>query len=75
MKKTQSGFQSDAADRIWNDHLGNNAYTRHRDQCPACLTAYETAGRSAPCPDGLRIFDELLADVYERVDEALVNHN
>jgi hypothetical protein len=55
------GFSNDAAEAIWAEHLGNNAFVWHRDQCPTCLQAYET--RLPPhdpvwCPIGQSIADE-----------------
>jgi hypothetical protein len=78
MKTTRSGFQNEAADKIWCDHLGNNAFVWHRDQCPACQEVAKTAvpGRHpAWCPEGERIFNEMIDDVLERVKEALENQN
>jgi hypothetical protein len=70
--------KNDAADKIWNDHLGNNAFVWHRDQCAVCLEAYETRLPSqtpAWCPDGDRIFHEMLDEVCAQMDEAIENQN
>jgi len=58
-KRTRSGFQNDAADKIWNDHIGNNPFVWHRDQCPICLEAYKTRSIRPPtwCPIGEHITD------------------
>ena len=78
MAKHRSGFASDAADKIWNDHLGDNVFVRHRDSCATCLAAYKARGlgqRCAGCPDGERIFDEMLDEVCARIDEVRANGN
>ena len=41
-KKNASGFKNDAADKIWNDHVGNNVFVHHRDQCPNCQDSIKT---------------------------------
>ena len=77
-KKTRSGFSNDAADKIWNDHLGNNAFTKHRDQCAVCLEVYRTRVFGQPaqwCTDGDRIFDAMLAEVEEKISEVLRHQN
>lgn len=73
-------FKNDAADKIWNDHLGNNAYVRHRDSCPTCLQAYwdrasKPDAACPDCPEGARIFDAVLEEIFEKIDEALLNQN
>jgi len=81
-----SGFKNDAADKIWNDHIGNNAFVRHRDQCALCqdviirtrnmtMRQYLAGQRPAWCADGERIFKEMLDEVVEQIDETLVNQN
>jgi len=79
-KKTSSGYANDAADKIWDDHLGNNNYVQHRDQCVTCLASYRTrrSGQSGPlqlCAEGDRIFDAMLEEVDEKIFEALQNQN
>ena len=89
-KRSSSGLQNDAADKIWNDHLGNNAFVKHRDQCSSCLAAYEARGvsdalkragyggepqRITGCPEGERIFDEMLDAVCAQMDEVMQNQN
>ena len=78
-KKTRNGFSNDAAEKIWTDHLGNNAYVRHRDQCEHCLAAYKAKqeGRphAPPCPEGERIFDAMLEEVDEKIFEVSRNQN
>lgn len=78
MRKTD--FKNDAADKIWSDHLGNNAYVRHRDDCSTCLQAYRARSSkqdaSCPdCPEGAQIFDAMLDEVLKKIDEALLNQN
>jgi hypothetical protein len=73
-----SGFSSDAADKIWNDHLGNNAFVEHRDRCAMCLAAFRTrqpGQEAALCRDGARIFNEMLDEVYAKIDEVTANQN
>jgi hypothetical protein len=76
MKKTRSGFTNAAADKIWNDHIGNNAFVRHRDQCAICLDVIK---RDVPgqrgCDDGERIFEEMLDEIYAKIEETFVNQN
>lgn len=75
-KRGSSGFRNDAADKIWNDHLGNNAFTRHRDQCAECLAfMHASADAYARCPEGERIFNEMIDDVLTQIDEALLRQN
>jgi len=77
-KRRSSGFQNDAAEKIWNDHVGNNAFVRHRDQCAVCLAVYQTreALRSVTwCPEGERVFDQMLDEVLAEVDEAIATGN
>ena len=78
-KRYPSGFTNAAADQIWQDHLGNNAFVRHRDQCPTCLATYQIRrpGSTTPpwCPEGERTFAEMIDDVYTRIEEALKNQN
>jgi len=76
--KTRSGFADSLADAIWNDHVGNNAFVTHRDQCPKCLAAYRAKvfdKRGLWCEEGDRIFSEVIEDVHARIDEALANRN
>lgn len=86
LRRLRGGFQNDAAEKIWNDHIGNNAFVRHRDQCPICQEAIEKtrdttfveylAGqRPEWCAEGVRIFDQMLDEVLEKVDEALSTGN
>ena len=77
-KKTSSGFANDAADKIWNDHLGNNAFVQHRNQCATCSDAFRerSPGQQASwCTDGSRIFDNVLDEVYAKIDEVTLNQN
>jgi hypothetical protein len=77
-KKTRSGFDNDAADKIWNDHIGNNAYVRHRDQCATCAEAFvaRQAGRpTTMCATGERIFHEMLDEVDAKIEEIRRNQN
>lgn len=78
-KTTASGFGNDAADAIWNNHLGNNRYVEHRDQCPICLAAYKAnqAGLTYTpmCAEGERVFDAMLEEVDEKIFEVLQNQN
>ncbi len=78
-KKTRSGFSNDAAEKIWNDHLGNNLFVQHRDQCPHCLAAYQGnqagAAYTAPCAEGARVFDRMLDEVDEKIFEVSRNQN
>lgn len=72
-KRGSSGFTNSAADKIWNDHLGNNAYVRHRAQCTLCR-----ACQGEPCTccaEGSRIFDVMLEEVLTEIDEVLTNQN
>jgi hypothetical protein len=76
--KTRSGFSDFLADAIWNDHVGNNAFVTHRDQCPKCLAAYHAKvfdKRGLWCAEGDRIFIAVIEDVHARIDEALTNRN
>jgi hypothetical protein len=76
--RTHSGFSDPLADAIWNEHLGNNAFVTHRDQCPKCLAAYHAKvfdKRGLWCSEGDRIFVEMIDDVYDRIDESLTNRN
>lgn len=75
MRRTRSGFSNLAADKIWNDHIGNNEYTRHRDQCSTCLAAFRAADPTRRCSDGVRIFGEMLARVDAEIHEVLLNQN
>jgi len=79
-KKTRNGFDNDAAEKIWTDHIGNNIYVQHRDQCVTCLASYRTrqSGQSGPlqlCADGDRIFDAMLEEVDEKIFEVTRNQN
>ena len=77
-RRSRSGFDNAAADKIWNDHLGNNAFVRHREQCAICTSTYLVRRPGQPgkwCIEGDRIFDAMLDEVYERIDEALANQN
>jgi hypothetical protein len=77
-KKTRSGFDNYAADKIWNDHIGNNAYVRHRDQCTACTQAFiaQQAGQPrAMCTEGDRIFIEMLEQIDAQIEEVRRNQN
>ena len=77
-RKTHNGFDNDAAEKIWNDHLGNNTFVEHRDGCSTCLDAFRKRrqGRSAAfCVDGERIFDAVLDEVYEKIDEVTLKQN
>lgn len=67
--KRSSGFANAAADKIWNDHLGNNAFVDHRKQCEQCATTLTL------CLDGDRILSAVLDEVMMRVDEAIQNQN
>jgi hypothetical protein len=69
------GFSNDAAEAIWADHLGNNAFVRHRDQCSACTAAYQQQAQALYCNEGNRIFHEVLDDVFDRIDETKRNGN
>lgn len=77
--------KNDAVDKIWDDHLGNNAFVWHRDQCTTCLPAYQDRLRRRRqllpeqphgwCTDGERIFDEVLDEVCDKMDEVIDNQN
>jgi hypothetical protein len=70
--------RNEAADKIWNDHLGNNAYVWHRDQCTTCLAAYKDRGRglaTADCPEGAAIYSKMIDDICDKMDEAIINQN
>jgi len=60
MRRDRGLPKNDAADKIWNDHLGNNAFVWHRDQCETCLKVYKTRLLEPPtwCPDSARLLDE-----------------
>ena len=79
MKRGRSGFENAAADKIWCDHLGNNAFVWHRDQCATCLAAYKARGtgdaEASDCPEGARIFSEMMDDVLTRIEEAIAEQN
>lgn len=63
-RKALGARKNDAADKIWNDHLGNNAFVRHRDQCVICLEVYKTHLPKEPpvwCPASACILDESAA--------------
>ena len=78
MTRTKYGFSNDAADKIWADHLGNNAFVDHRDACTTCSEAFRKrrAGQAAEdCADGKRIFDEVLEEVYGKIDEVTRHQN
>jgi hypothetical protein len=82
-KKTRSGFWNDAADKIWSDHLGNNVFVEHRDQCRVCLEVYRARCSGVPwwsegtkmCNDGERIFDAMLEEIDQKLDEVQQNQN
>lgn len=70
--------KNDAADKIWDDHLGNNPFVRHRDQCAICLDAYRTRLPGLPgqwCAEGNQIFDKMLDETLAKIDETLANQN
>lgn len=77
-KRTRSGFQNATADKIWNDHVGNNAFVRHRDRCAICLDAFRTRipeQRAAWCNEGERIFDAMLDEIHANINDVLMNQN
>jgi len=77
-RKTRSGFDNDAAEKIWRDHLGNNAFVHHRNQCATCSASFEArkAGRSGTmCDEGDRLFDEMLEGVDAKIEEVTLNQN
>jgi hypothetical protein len=78
-KKTRNGFWNDAADKIWTDHLGNNRFVEHRDQCTHCLAAFKANQAGQPftpsCAEGERAFDAMLEEVDDKIFEVMQNQN
>lgn len=83
---TKSGFDNDAADKIWNDHIGRNAFVLHRDQCPVCQASCDANSqfvvndvqryrRYRGCDEGERIFEEVLDKTLAEIDEVMKNQN
>jgi hypothetical protein len=78
MKRVRSGYTNMAADKIWNDHIGNNAFVRHRDACSICLKVYKSrVGFQLAnwCLEGDRIFDEMIDEVYAQIEDVLTHQN
>jgi hypothetical protein len=74
--RTRSGFGNAAADKIWNDHLGNNAFVWHRNQCVTCLEAYHSQPPvNTGCIEGLRILEAVIDEVLTKIDEVRTNQN
>jgi hypothetical protein len=78
-KKTENGFDNDAAEKIWTDHIGNNLFVQHRDQCALCLATFKANQAGQPftpsCAEGERVFDMMLEEVDEKIDEVTQNQN
>lgn len=73
---TRHGFSNHAAEKIWNDHLGNNAFVTRRDQCETCLAAYYSKPpRHTSCAEGLQILEAVIDEVFTKIDEANANQN
>ena len=61
MRRAYGLPKNDAADKIWADHIGNNAFVRHRDQCATCLETYRNRSSKQPpdwCPLSALFTDE-----------------
>lgn len=65
---TRSGFPDAASDKIWCDHLGNNAFVRHRDRCSTCL-------ERQLCREGDEILGAVIDEVVAQIDEVRRNRN
>lgn len=72
--RTRHGFSSDAAEKIWTDHLGNNAFVTHRDQCATCSAARPIFGMDG-CSEGMKILETVLDEVFAKIDEVNANKN
>lgn len=76
MKRGRSGFTNPTADAIWNAHVGNNAFVRHRDVCPVCLEVYESCVQTPRwCSEGDRIFEQMLDEVHAQIDDVMTRQN
>ena len=66
--RRRSGLpKNDAADQIWDDHLGANVFTRHRDQCETCSGVYRTRVEPpAWCPNGEHLGAEAIVQHHEQ---------